>query len=62
MSLPNLCIIDYGYGFTGSTHDVTAWGKTHIYAEHDNIFKENEFIWGDSAYPACIFLLYNAYI
>ena len=51
ISLPNLRIIDYGYGFTGSTHDSTAWEKTRIYVEHDAIFQEGEFIWGDSAYP-----------
>ncbi|KDQ48956.1 hypothetical protein JAAARDRAFT_128009 [Jaapia argillacea MUCL 33604] len=28
VSLPNLQIIDYGFGFTGSTHDSTAWQKT----------------------------------
>ena len=48
---PNLCIIDYGYGFTGSTHDSTAWEETHIFLEHTEIFDEGEFIWGDLAYP-----------
>ena len=51
VSLPNLRIIDYGYGFTGSTHDSTAWEKTRIYEEHLNVFEGDEFIWGDSAYP-----------
>ncbi len=44
-------IIDYGYGFTGSTHDATAWEKTRIFAEHETILQGDEFIWGDSAYP-----------
>ncbi|KAF5356673.1 hypothetical protein D9758_013757 [Tetrapyrgos nigripes] len=29
-SLPNLRIIDVGYGYTGSTHDATAWEKTQL--------------------------------
>ncbi|KDQ50998.1 hypothetical protein JAAARDRAFT_104390, partial [Jaapia argillacea MUCL 33604] len=34
VSLPNLQIIDYGFGFTGSTHDSTAWDKTQFAQEH----------------------------
>lgn len=55
VSLPNLHIIDYGYGFPGSTHDSSAWTKTKVYENHDNIFEQGEFIWGDSAYPICYF-------
>lgn len=50
VSHPNLRIIDYGYGFMGSTHDSTAWEETHIFLEHTEIFDKGEFIWGDSAY------------
>jgi hypothetical protein len=57
VSLPNLRIVDYGYGFTGSTHDSTAWEKTRIFAEHDIILEENEFIWGDSAYPIDVWVV-----
>lgn len=57
VSLPNLRIIDYGYGFTGSTHDSTAWEETRIFLEHVEIFDEGEFIWGDSAYPIELWLV-----
>ena len=51
VSLPNLQIVDVGYGFTGSTHDATAWMKTHIAQNHEDILAEGEFIFADSAYP-----------
>ncbi|KAF7359978.1 DDE Tnp4 domain-containing protein [Mycena venus] len=51
VSLPNLRIIDFGYGFTGSTHDSTAWDETRMVKEHDSLMKEGEWIWADSAYP-----------
>ncbi|KAJ3501485.1 hypothetical protein NLJ89_g9317 [Agrocybe chaxingu] len=57
VSLPNLHIIDYGYGFTGSAHDSSAWEKTRIYVEHDILLDEDEFIWGDSAYPIQIWVM-----
>ena len=60
VSLPNLCIIDYGYGFTGSTHDSTAWEETHTFLEHIEIFDKGEFIWGDSAYPVRITFIVSA--
>ena len=44
INLPNLCIIYFGFGFTGSTHDSTAWEKTHVFEEHETIFEEGEFI------------------
>ena len=47
------CIIDFGFGFTGSTHDSTTWEKTHVFEEHETIFEEGEFIWANSAYPVC---------
>jgi len=56
ISLPNLRIINVGYGFTGSTHGATAWEKTHVHANHEAIFTEKEFIWADSAYPVRIYV------
>ena len=32
-------------------HDVTAWQETRIPQEHAHLLDEDEFIWGDSAYP-----------
>lgn len=51
VSLPNLRIIDFGYGFTGSTHDSMAWEGTRIAQEAEDVFEGEEFIWADSAYP-----------
>ncbi|KAI0340725.1 hypothetical protein BDW22DRAFT_1430852 [Trametopsis cervina] len=51
VSLLNLRIIDYGYGFTGSTHDSMAWNKTKMAVEHADLLEEHEWIWADSAYP-----------
>ena len=53
VSFPNLQIIDFSYGHTGSTHDATAWQETHIAQNHNDIFEEGEFIWADSAYSVC---------
>ncbi|KZT25916.1 hypothetical protein NEOLEDRAFT_1156052 [Neolentinus lepideus HHB14362 ss-1] len=50
VSLPNLQIIDFGYRYTGSTHDSTAWEATRIVQEHESVFEDDEFIWADSAY------------
>jgi hypothetical protein len=49
--MPNLQIIDCGFGFTGSTHDAAAWEQTQIYQKHDELLKPNKFIWADLAYP-----------
>jgi hypothetical protein len=51
VSTPDMKIIDFGYGFTGSTHDSTAWEKTYFAQNHAHILKPKEFIWADSAYP-----------
>lgn len=51
ISLPNLRIIDFGYGFTGSTHDSTAWSHTRLAQEHEQLLSDGEFVWADSAYP-----------
>jgi hypothetical protein len=57
VSLPNLRIIDYAYGFTGSTHDATAWKKTRMAQERQFLLEPGEWIWADSAYPVCTYLL-----
>ena len=51
VSLPNLRIVDFGYGHTGSAHDATAWDETHLAREHATILEGDEFVWADSAYP-----------
>lgn len=53
--MPNLRIIDFGYGFTGSTHDSTAWERTRLPEEHETLLPGGEFIWADSAYPVGFF-------
>ncbi|KAF7370022.1 DDE Tnp4 domain-containing protein [Mycena sanguinolenta] len=50
VSLPNLRIIDFGYGYTGSTHDSAAFQGTRIAQEHETLLEDDEFIWADSAY------------
>ncbi|PIL29432.1 hypothetical protein GSI_08374 [Ganoderma sinense ZZ0214-1] len=57
VSLPNLRIIDVGYGYTGSTHDATAWRQTKMAQNHADILEDGEFIFADSAYPLEIFLV-----
>ncbi|KAF8231832.1 hypothetical protein L208DRAFT_1275302, partial [Tricholoma matsutake] len=52
VSLPNLKIIDFSYGHTGSTHVSTAWTKTRLANEHCDLIEDGEWIWADSAYPA----------
>ncbi|KAF7293087.1 DDE Tnp4 domain-containing protein [Mycena indigotica] len=51
VNLPNLQIIDIGYGYVGSTHNATAWTGTRVYRELSTLLLEGEFIWGDAAYP-----------
>jgi DDE superfamily endonuclease len=51
VSLPNLQIIDFAYGHTGSAHDATAWEGTQIFQEHEMLLENEEWVWGDSAYP-----------
>ncbi|KAI5830830.1 hypothetical protein K523DRAFT_271410 [Schizophyllum commune Tattone D] len=51
VNTPDLRIIDFGYGFTGSTHDSSAWTKTSFYQDPARYLQGNEFIWADSAYP-----------
>ena len=54
--MPNLQIIDCGFGFTGSTHDATAWEHTQIYKKCDKLLRMDEFVWADLAYPVRKFL------
>lgn len=49
--MPNLQIIDFTYGRTGSCHDSTAWDDTRVVKEHNTLLEEGEFVWADSAYP-----------
>lgn len=56
ISLPNLRIIDFGYRFTGSTHESTAWLPTYIPNEYEDLLEGDEFVWGDSAYPVVMTL------
>lgn len=50
VSLPNLHIIDIGYGFTGSAHDATAWEEIQMAKDHTTLLEDAEFVWADSAY------------
>jgi hypothetical protein len=50
VNLPNLRIIDFSYGRTGSTHDSLAFKDTRSFKEHIDIFDTGEWIWADSAY------------
>ena len=49
--MPNLLIVDYGVGLPGSQHDATAWAATRLPQEHEDLFEEGEWVWGDLAYP-----------
>lgn len=44
-------IIDFGIGLPGSQHDATAWKKTRLPQEHEQLLGEGKWIWADSAYP-----------
>lgn len=62
ISLPDLRIVDYSYGFTGSTHDSTAFERTKMAQEHEEILEPHEWIWADSAYPVCLYFVLICYI
>ncbi|EUC57648.1 DDE family endonuclease [Rhizoctonia solani AG-3 Rhs1AP] len=49
--LPNLRIIDFGVGLPGSQHDAAAWKHTRLPTEHVRLLGQDDWIWGDSAYP-----------
>lgn len=51
VNLPNLHIIDFSYGRTGSAGDAKAWSDTFVHRNHEEVFGDKEWIWGDSAYP-----------
>lgn len=50
VNLPNLRIIDFSYGRTGSTHDSLAFKDTRVFQQHADLFPDGEWIWADSAY------------
>jgi hypothetical protein len=50
VNLPNLKIVDFSYGRTGSTHDSLAFKDTCIFQQHEDLFEDGEWIWADSAY------------
>jgi hypothetical protein len=54
VSLPNLQIIDFSFGHTGSTHDASAWEATRLAQDREGLMEENEWVWADSAYPVNI--------
>ncbi|KAF7296686.1 DDE Tnp4 domain-containing protein [Mycena chlorophos] len=51
INLPNLRIIDIGFGYVGSTHDATAWTGTRIYKKRQDLLAPGEWVWADAAYP-----------
>jgi hypothetical protein len=55
--LPNLRIIDFSYGNTGSTHDSTAWTHTRLAKEHCDLMEPGEWVWADSAYPVDVWIV-----
>lgn len=52
VSTPDLQIIHFPYGHTGSMHNATAWAQTRLTREHNTLLTEGEWVWVDSAYPA----------
>lgn len=54
--MPNLRIIDFSYGHTGSTHDSTAWNDTVLAQNHETLMSPGEWVWADSAYPVFTFI------
>lgn len=55
--MPNLQIVDYSYGFTGSAHDSAAWMGTRVAKDPASLLEPGEFIWADSAYTVGISLM-----
>ena len=55
VSLPNLQIIDFSFGHTGSTHDASAWEATRLAQNQEELMEESEWVWADLAYPVNIF-------
>jgi hypothetical protein len=53
----NLLIVDYGLGHPGSAHDSYAFQGTQVHQQHDTLLADNEWIWGDSAYPLSTWLV-----
>ena len=53
INLPNLHIIDFSFGHTGSTQNSTAWDQTYVAQNHEEVLEDGEWVWADSAYPVC---------
>ncbi|KAF9510214.1 hypothetical protein BS47DRAFT_1300463, partial [Hydnum rufescens UP504] len=57
INMPNLHIIDYVLGSTGSMHDTTAFKLSDMAKDPTAWFTNHEWVWADSAYalqPWCI--------
>ncbi|KAF9511869.1 hypothetical protein BS47DRAFT_1281314, partial [Hydnum rufescens UP504] len=57
VNMPNLHIIDYVLGPTGSMHDSSAFELSDMAKNPAAWFSDHEWVWGDSAYalrPWCI--------
>jgi DDE superfamily endonuclease len=57
VNMPNLCIIDYILGPTGSMHNSSASELSNMAKNPAAWFSDHEWVWGDSAYalqPWCI--------
>ena len=42
INLPNLRIIDFSFGHTGSTHNSTAWDQTYVAQNHEEVLEDGE--------------------
>jgi hypothetical protein len=51
ITLPNLRIVDYVIGHTGSTHDSTAFAESRTRKDREQLLGPNEWIWADPASP-----------
>ena len=55
VSLPNLQIVDFLYGYTGSAHDSTAWMGTYLAKSHRSSLDKGEWVWADLVYLVRLF-------
>ncbi|KAJ6567854.1 hypothetical protein B0H10DRAFT_1841356, partial [Mycena sp. CBHHK59/15] len=53
----NIQIIDFSYGYMGSTHDSVAWYGALVDEAHDDLFEDGGWIWADSAYPVGFYFI-----
>lgn len=51
INTPNLKIIDYASGFTGSRHDTHCFGSTRLAKQPEQLLGREEWCWGDAGYP-----------